>query len=369
MENITQERKSKSYYKATKENEFNRLTKEKDFFVPSTVEIIDEEIKWEFNLKDLKELSLIKEERIVDRYKTLINIGKLYKHSSEFLIDITPENLYYDLNFNVKLKHRDIVTLEEIMEEERFLNQYKSMIGYLLQNKYSYHDYYQGGLDLLNKNKDTKEVVQFTEVDQVIEWLFEKYKKENKDVIENRVYISKKTYKREKNTLNLSIIFLIILAIYSAFLTFSHIPYKESLLQGNNSFIKQDYEGVIKYMGHLKLKKIPKQSKYILAYSYVKSETLSAEQKKNIESTINLQSEEELLDFWIQLGTGKFKDAIDTSKKLGDDELLLYALIKNKQNILNDSSLKGEEKEKNISEMQSEIDRVTKSLEESSKEK
>lgn len=58
-----------------------------------------------------------------------------------------PQNLFYDLHGSVKAKSRDVLSASTDREEQ-FLNAYKAVIGYALQNKYTFEDYLRGGMQL-----------------------------------------------------------------------------------------------------------------------------------------------------------------------------------------------------------------------------
>ena len=79
---------------------------------------------------------------------------------------------------------------------------------------------------------------------------------------------------------------------------------------------------------------------------------------------LNLTSktDENILDYWIALGEVKYDEAIDLAKKLQDDELLLYALLNKDRYIQDDTTLTGEEKEKEKQAIKSDIDKLTQQL-------
>ena len=88
--------------------------------------------------------------------------------------------------------------------------------------------------------------------------------------------------------------------------------------------------------------------KYILANSYVRSENLTQQQKENIISNLSLKETPARLEYWIYLGRNDISEAIDIAMQQSDDEMLLYAYMKQKSMIETDSSLSGEEKTQDL---------------------
>lgn len=62
------------------------------------------------------------------------------------------------------------------------------------------------------------------------------------------------------------------------------------------------------------------------------------------------------LEYWIHLGRMEVKEAENMAMQLSDDELLLYAYMKEKDQVESDTDLGGEEKESRLEEIQSKID-------------
>ncbi|MCX0356246.1 hypothetical protein LI064_17205, partial [Clostridium perfringens] len=275
---------------------------------------------------------------------------------------ISPSNLYYDYQYNAKLKDRDIRKEINRLDLDDFINQYKSLIGAMIQSKYRYEDYYEGGLDLLTKDKFLNQIYELNTIDEIVSVLKSRLNEIKKEDIETKVLVSKRKIKSNNRIKLATSILSIVLLITVAYIYLIEIPFKNKLLNASNAFIQSDYENVINSLNGIKIDKLPKESKYILANSYVNSENLSASQKKNILATISLQSQDDILDFWIEQGNLQLDKAIDTAKKLGDNELLMYSLIKKEQQILNDDKLNGANKEDALNKVRDEIEKLKNTL-------
>ena len=99
----------------------------------------------------MKKLVELREEKRIDRIRTLIEILSLEEDFAKYWFNLNPENLMYDRNFRVVAVEKELYQNGE-REEDEFLTQYKAVIGYAMQKKYTYEDYYEGGRDLYHKN-------------------------------------------------------------------------------------------------------------------------------------------------------------------------------------------------------------------------
>ncbi|SFD11072.1 type VII secretion protein EssB/YukC [Clostridium uliginosum] len=347
---------------AKKENEINRLGYQNRYLIPCDSKIDNEEVIFIYNLIGLSSLKCIQNNRIVEKLRFLINVSDTFSLFDEYVFDLNPDNLYYDYNYSVKIMDRDIRNYDEVINWQDIVLQYKSLIGLLFNNKYSFEDFYNGGIDLLNNNKSLKKYFSFNTVEEIKKELVSDLNKKIKDDSENYIEIKSRNFKIKDYLLKIvSGLFIVAFAygIYS--ITYLN-PFKDSIIKANNYYFNQDYEGVIKSLEDSKTSRLSKESKYMLAHSYIVSDNLSDTQKKNILLTVSSKSDENILDYWIFLGRSDYDEAIDLGKKIQDNELTLYALIKKDKFIQDDDKMSGEEKQKIQETLKSEIDKLSKEL-------
>jgi uncharacterized membrane protein YukC len=127
------------------------------------------------------------------------------------------------------------------------------------------------------------------------------------------------------------------------------------VIAADDAYIEQDYVGCIDAMLEIEVTDMQIHQKYILANSYIRSENLTQEQKKNILETISLNEASVRLDYWIYLGRGDIDEAVDIAMQQSDDELLLYAYMKKKAAIESNSELTGEEKSQQLTDISSKM--------------
>jgi uncharacterized membrane protein YukC len=78
-------------------------------------------------------------------------------------------------------------------------------------------------------------------------------------------------------------------------------------------------------------------------------------------------TDDNLLLYWIQLGRIEYGAAIDTAKRIGDDELLLYGLVKYEMSVQLDTTMTGDEKESLLSSLNQQTEALKRSQEEKQK--
>lgn len=101
---------------------------------------------------------------------------------------------------------------------------------------------------------------------------------------------------------------------------------------------------------------MPRVVQYELAQSYIINEALTEDQKENVQNTITPQTDPLYYHYWIHIGRGDAKEALDISRDLEDRDLILFALLKYREVVKADDKLESEEKQQKIDEIQAEID-------------
>ena len=74
-------------------------------------------------------------------------------------------------------------------------------------------------------------------------------------------------------------------------------------------------------------------------------------------NNVTLKTEDLYLEYWIEIGRGNADDALDIAKRLDDSDLILYAIAQEMENVRNDDSLSGSDRESQLDDLQSEYDK------------
>lgn len=152
------------------------------------------------------------------------------------------------------------------------------------------------------------------------------------------------------------------MVVFAGFLGYEMLwekPYQDAVIEANKSYLKINYSGVIEAFRDTDASRFSVYDKYILAYSYVQSENLTEEQKKNITSALSLETNEKVLDYWIALGRLDVSEAENIAQQVSDNDLLLYAYLKEKNMLEADTSVSGEEKASRLDELSNKIEQLS----------
>lgn len=356
MDKVKKEFK-KANINANNDFDFYQIQRKSDFLLPCEVIRGLDEIIFEYTIDNEKPFTTIKELTLLAKYRALINIKYLAKDVSRLKISLDPDNLYYDTNLIPKAMNRDVYD-EMGFDEVDFVKQYKSLLAYVLQNKYSFEDIYQGGNQLLSMNKITAKYAKINDLNELIRELNNDYEELSLKRKNSIMEVDKKSYKRLK-MISKGAIFLLIISILAGAYFGGYRLYEETVFKdANEQYIKQDYISVIDTLNDLSVSRMNKNTKYILAVSNVKSEALNEDQKNNILSSLTLNADARILEFWIYLGKSLYDEAIDIAKQLGNNEYLAYAYMKEKANVENDKSLSGSDREEKLKEIEEHLKNI-----------
>lgn len=305
----------------------------------------------------------LREEKKTDRLKVLLEIRKLEGIFGEYCFELDPDNLYYDRNYRVFIKDEDWVKKGMPEEGEEFLVQYKALIGYAWQKKYSFEDYLKGGSDLYQKNAFLKVVAEAVSVEELYCLLEEEYRRLYDIAVNHRVEVNKAWYRLSSWCIAAVMILLTVAGGILIYLSFVLIPRKNSMMNAAEGYLDGNYVKVIDDLRDIDMKYLDQHQKYILAVSYVRSESLTPEQKENILLTITVDGEEKLKDYWIYLGRLNTLEAENVAMQRSDDELLLYAYMTEKAILEKNTEISGEEKAARLSELEKKIEELAKQYE------
>lgn len=357
-----QKKVRKSNMAAQCQYDYGKLVFPREEFLDCTIQEEKEEILFTYDRKDYKNFSKLKNERRDVILVNLIDCARLVEISRNYKVSLNPENIFYDIHNKVFLMERDVYGRGEEFRMENFLAQYKALIGFALQKRYSYEDYFEGGLDLLKKDKFLEQITELDNVEDIVAYLYEEYKSVVERNENTKILVDKKKYRQKRILLGLTSGLLAIALVCIGFRTFYVKPYEDAVVEANRDYIQINYSGVIDALKAVKLKRLTVQDKYILAYSYVECESLTGEQKENIINALSLDTNEKVLDYWIYLGRLDTAMAEDLAQQISDNDLLLYAYLKEKNMVEEDTTISGSTKESRLEVLQGQIDKLTEEL-------
>jgi len=335
----------KSEIEAKTEYDFYLITRKSSVLLDCEImEKKDEDIiEFSFENVPTKDLSEYRKASLEEKYQVLINIATLEEEAKRLNLHLAPENIYCTANFSPMVMIRDVYG-EAVYSLDSFTNSYKALIGYLLNKNLEYENFAKGGKSLLNKSKITEPYTDLSTTSEIKDMLISEYEKYEDNIRKTVIQVNKKKNAIERIIGRVSIVVAVLLLVFSGYVYFYNYRHLVTINTANESYINQDYVKTIEILSKVEMKRLAKNSKYIYATSYVKTEALDSEKKNNVLASITLNSDERILDFWILLSRSKMVEAIDIAKQLGNDEYALYGNMKYLSYVENSNSYSGEQK-------------------------
>lgn len=339
-----------------RDGEYSKLRENKEGFLACDIEEMEEEVKFTYDIRHVKSFRHLRKDDKLKQMVVLTNVKDVNVLRTQYSFSMNPDNLYYDIKGNVYVMHKDIVSRDYTGRQEHFIEEYKSLIGYVLQRHYEYEDYLKGGQALLKKDKFLNEIY----IAETIEDLALILEKQYDNILEDRnghyMEVNRTKYRRKNIYLMFSFLLIVVLFAELFYLYFCKIEEQNYMLAVYGNYLVEDYVALIEASEMLQIENLDSRQKYVLAVAYVKSEDLTSKQKDNILNHLLPEGNDQLLEYWIVLGRGQVEEAENIAMQCSDDELLLYAYLKEKKQLEDNTELAGAEKNKAITELQSKID-------------
>ncbi|MEH7307079.1 type VII secretion protein EssB [Neobacillus drentensis] len=332
------------------------INNDSDLFVPAMVEEGDDMFTFSFEVdprantwEDVQKLNR------KDKLRLLCNLARFKKIlTTRMTFFLHPNNLIFDDNLLPSIVFRGIRELIPPYElnEEKLLLQYKCLIVALFSKKYTFDELYSGSLKNAKDTPFERQVGEIDDIDILIKFLEEQYIKDKIELEKTMVHVPAKRFRLFKQLTFIMIALAVIFAVPLVYLSFVKTPFQEDLLEADRHFLSLDYGKVINDLEDQTPEKLPDTSKYVLAYSFIKSEKLSDDQKEVILKNISIKSDPNYLLYWIYNGRGDFARTIELAKYIDDPQLIMYGLIKQIEQAKNDPDLSGTERESKVQKYQ-----------------
>lgn len=327
-------------------------------FLPCDYTEEGEDISFVFDTQGKKQLDQILEEPKEMQYRLLINFAMLEEAYIRYNSPFTMDNLYYDENYLVYIKERDLYEAGKSGDEAGFLEIYKSFAGGILSRKYTVDQILSGGISVLKNERGFQKIYQCRSAKETAEEL-RRRKNELKDQEKRtRRMVSKSGYLMWKIVAVTALAAAIGFGAYTVYNASLVIPMQKAVISGNEKYIANDYVGCIDALASLEPEEMDRSTKYILAVSYAKSESLKQEEISSIVEKLSTESNERELDYWICLGRRELENAESIAMALSDDKLLVYAYMKEADMLESDTAMDGTKKQERISALEQEIEKL-----------
>lgn len=342
--------------------DYNKIQYPKEGFLPCEITEEKESLNIRYQTGDTISMQEIRNYSRQDQIRVLLDAAEKFWYRREYQFSLAPDNLFFDKNFRIYIMQRDIWARGEEpakeVETEKFLREYKALIGYALQKKYSYEDYAEGGLELLEKKPFLKKIYHAETMEEVTALLTEEFETITQDIRKNKILVKKSSQRKKVIYVIVSMILLAAAGACIGYYSLWERPLMVSKLEAENAYLRGDSVQVIDALSDVGIAQLGQEQKYILSSAYVSMESLTAEQKENILAKLSVNSDVKLMEYWIYIGRLNAIEAENIAMQLSDDELLLYAYMLEKDLTESNTAMTGEEKAAKLKDLESKIENL-----------
>jgi type VII secretion protein EssB len=299
------------------------------------------------------QLKANEKERLMSAYQLVQNVRN---HTlSRLHLIICPENIVFDQGLTPHFIHYGVKESLPPYEKDAdfLLKQTKATVAAIVDRQHTFDDYFKFSetLKLSSMTKDILEAESIERVGEVLNHLIKEAKKSDSLLMT----VSKKKWKLNRYVLIGISLLLVPAIIYSIFSLFFLFPKQERVVAAQESFLLNKYSDVVTELQSYDVEEIPKVTQYQLALSYIINESLTEDQKENVRNTVSLQSDPLYYEYWINIGRGKAEEALEAARFLEDRDLILFGLLKYREQVKADGNLDSEERQQELDEIESEI--------------
>ncbi|MFC7373525.1 type VII secretion protein EssB [Fictibacillus iocasae] len=284
-------------------------------------------------------------------------VKKVKEHSlSRLHIVVSPENILFDESLTPSFLHYGVKESIPPYEKdsEKLWQQLKAASALAIDGKYTFQEYLKFH-ETLDLTPQAKEIMEAQNEDSLLAWIEQQIKNlDEKD--KSFVTIPQNKWKVTRYVaIGLLAGFLPAL-LYTLYSLFFLEPKQDAFVASNEHFLGSEYSEVVETLADYEADEMPEVVQYELASSYIKNAKLTEEQKEQVSNTVTLQTDPQYFAYWIHIGRGEGKKALDIARALEDRDLIVYGLLEYRNEIKANEDLSSEEKQKLLKEVQAEID-------------
>lgn len=338
--------------------DYERLKAAGRYFLPCQYQEEGEDICFIYDIEGKKQLKEILEEDKEMKYRLLINFADLKEAYMQYEISFSMEEIYYDDNYLLYIRDRDLYEPGKCGTEAEFLDIYKAFAGGILSKRYDVGKLLESGIEILKGEKGFQAIYECSETEAVRAEIGRRKRELEENTRQTMRQVSKKGYAVWKTAAIIAVILTIVCGIGVFYFGKMVVPKQEAVIAGNQSYIANDYVKCIDSLEELLPEDMDTDTKYILAVSYARSESLKQEEITTIVEKLSPESNEKELDYWIYLGRQELEKAENMALALSDDKLLVYAYMKEADILEGNTTMNGTKKQERLDKLEQEIEKL-----------
>ncbi|MDA3723568.1 MAG: type VII secretion protein EssB [Limosilactobacillus fermentum] len=274
---------------------------------------------------------------------------------------IHPRNLYVIGNQIVAM-HRgfnEVVAPNRESEEQR-VAQLRALALWMIDPSLDYGKLVAGEVAL--KTTLGQELAKATTLAEIKQRLNEQVDTQVQINHQTEVTVKRRRYSLMKWVSWVASIIAVILIGLSLYWGLYTIPKQSAIIEAQADYQVANYSQVTSDLKRYGTRSLPQAARYILAVSYIKQDSLSADQQKVVLKNISQKSAAIQLNYWIYIGRADYQRALSLAKNMGDNEYILHAYAKLYTETKNDDTMNGATKQKRLNNYRKQINAYIKKL-------
>ncbi|WP_027409951.1 type VII secretion protein EssB [Anoxybacteroides tepidamans] len=344
-----------------------QIIREADSYLLRDIDVSEDEVKITINPPEsFSPFSAVRKKSLLSRLRAAYQlVTKVKNHSlRRFILIICPENLVFNHALEPFFLH---VGIKESLppyepDEMRILKEVKATVLTLVDGQYRFEEYMKFH-ETLKCSSAAKEILQAEHLDALLS-ILERQMDEEEAKERASMHIPKRKWKMQRYIFFSTVGVLVPAIIYTFYSFFFLQPKQEAYIESAELFLGNKYSDVITVLEDYPPEKMPYVVQYELASSYVMTESLTEEQRKMVLNNITLKTDPQYLLYWIYIGRGRSEDALQLARTMEDRDLVVYGLLKYREQIKGDEELSGDEKQQKIDAIDKEIEEYEREMKE-----
>ena len=295
-----------------------------------------------------------------EKFRLLANCAALEAARAHYYFALSPDNLVFDRNLCPRILVRDAAAEADMKED--FFRAYRALAASLLSERHTYEDFLAGGERLFRAEKQLAGLARQTDSKELSVYFSAQWESRKKRRWEKTVQVSRQRLLLCR--IALPLLSIALLALAGSFFYWYRIRFRkaERLIAAAEAYLREDYLAVGEALRGMKPGELSAEGRYMLARASIFTEGLTPVQREHILAGLHPKSDEETLRFWIYIGQNRFPEALDAAKRRGDEEMQLYALLKEESVLAGDRTKSGQEKEAEERRIEAEIETLRKKM-------
>ncbi|MCY7813955.1 type VII secretion protein EssB [Bacillus haynesii] len=277
-----------------------------------------------------------------------------------------PENIVFDKGLTPKFLHYGVKESIPPYEhdEERLFNEVKAAAALAVDGQFTFEEYlkYSETIKFSDQVKDIITSGTYGDLKAVIQKRIDELDAEEKTL----VHLPKKKWKIQRY-IGLGLILCLIPAVlFSFYSLFFAQPKQQAFIESNRYFLNKQYSKVISTLDKYDAGEMPDSVQYQLAYSYIIVDNVlkEADLQEDAMKSLTLQVDPNNFLYWIQIGRGANKEALETARKLENNAQIMLALMKYTDDIKADDKLSSDERQKQLEPLEKELEELKRTADE-----